>query len=137
MRRIIAIAVLPVLLGAAGPVAEPQLAQALDTIRTAALSRDAAQVAPLIADAATLVSQSGKVYDKSAILADIGGGFEAWDNSDVVVRDQGDLAVVTLVNSRKRPQTDPARFRVMQVWKRQGKGWALLAQSSVRLPPAP
>ena len=125
---------LATLLMAAAPPPAAGIGKGLDTIRTAALAHDAAAVAPLLDEAVTVVSQSGKVYDKAALLADIGGGFEAWDNSEVQVREQGDLAVVTFVNARKRAQTDAARFRVMQVWKRQGGQWKMIAQSSVRLP---
>lgn len=133
--------VLPLLMGvflvaAAPPPSTPVISKALDTIRTAALAHDAPAAAPLFDEAVTVLSQSGKLYDKAGILADIGGGFEAWDNSDIQVREQGDLAVVTFINSRKRAKTDPARFRVMQVWKRQGSQWKMIAQSSVRMPAA-
>jgi hypothetical protein len=115
------------LLAAASPT------DALAVIRSAALSRDTAPAATLFADDLALVSQSGKLFGKAEALVDLGNGFEAWENSEVVERAAGPVIIVTLVNSRKRPNTDAARFRVLQVWRKDAGTWRLAAQSSTRI----
>ena len=92
-----------------------------------------AEADKLLADDLVLISQSGKLYGKDATLFDLGGGFIAWENEEVVMREAGDTAIVTLANNRTRPGTDPARFRVMQVWQRKGVSWKMVAQTSVRI----
>jgi Domain of unknown function (DUF4440) len=122
---------------AATPAPERALGAALETIRAAALSRDTARAEVLMLPALVLVSQSGKVYGKAEALADLGNGFEQWDNSEVALQRQGGWYLVTLVNARKRPGLDALRFRVMQVWIRSGRGWQLAAQSSTRIAATP
>jgi len=113
---------------------------ALSQIRDAAVASKPEMAASLFADDLALVSQSGKLYGKDAALFDLRNGFKAWDNSEVIIRERGDAAIVTLVNNRTRAGMEPAEFLVMQVWRKEGSGWLLGAQSSVRVkqkaPPA-
>lgn len=107
----------------------------LMAIRVAALESAPDTAASIFAEDLVLVSQSGKVYGREAALFDLGNGFEAWDNSDIAVRLSDGRATVTYINTRTRTDMQPARFRVMQVWeRREGAGWVVIAQSSVRLP---
>ena len=126
-----------VMLGNSGSIMVPDeglIRDHLETIRQAALQSEPEQAAHLFDRDLVLVSQSGKVYGREAALFDLGNGFEAWDNSEVVVRLGGERATVTYVNTRKRTAMAEARFRVMQLWeRREGEGWVLVAQSSVRL----
>lgn len=108
---------------------------ALDVFRAAALSGDTRQAAALMADQLVLVSQSGKVYGKAEALADLGGGFIAWDNTDIAARNEsGHTRVLSFVNRRQRPAMAAARFRVLQVWQARADRFRLIAQSSVKLP---
>jgi hypothetical protein len=118
----------------AGPLrGEAQVRAGLETIRAAALSRDVKSVDALFADRLALISQSGRLFGKADALADLAGGFEAWDNSELVLREEGRGLLVTMVTTRKRPNIEPARFRVMQLWQRDGGRWQLVAQSSTRI----
>lgn len=107
---------------------------ALMEIRSAALAGQADKAASLFADDLALVSQSGKLYGKDGALADLGNGFTEWNNSEIVVRQHKDTAVVTLINQRTRTSSPTARFRILQMWRKATGGWQLSAQSSVRLP---
>lgn len=107
---------------------------ALMDIRSAALAGQAEKAAPLFADDLALISQSGKVYGKDGALADLGNGFTEWNNSEIVIRQHKDTAVVTFINQRTRTTSPTARFRILQMWRKAGDGWQLSAQSSVRLP---
>tara|TARA_R110001599_G_scaffold132983_1_gene310288 strand:- start:8055 stop:8474 length:420 start_codon:yes stop_codon:yes gene_type:complete len=113
---------------------------ALLQIRDAAIASKPEMAASLFADDLALISQSGKLYGKDAALFDLRNGFEAWDNSEIIIRQGGDTAIVTLVNNRTRTGMEPAEFLVMQVWRKEDSGWRLSAQSSVRVkqktPPA-
>ncbi len=113
---------------------------ALSQIRDAAMASRPEMATSLFADDLALISQSGKLYGKDAALFDLRNGFEAWDNNEVIIRERGDTAIVTLVNNRTRTGMEPAEFFVMQVWRKEGSGWLLSAQSSVRVkqkaPPA-
>lgn len=118
----------------AGEAQEPDgIVAALAQIRDAAIASTPDLAAPLFAEDLALVSQSGKLYGREAALFDLRNGFETWDNSDIVVREQGDTAIVTLVNNRTRTGMEPAGFLVMQVWRKKNEDWLLSAQSSVRI----
>ena len=106
---------------------------ALAQIRNSALAGQPDKAAPLFAEDLALISQSGKLYGKEAALFDLSNGFIAWDNSEVVVRAQGDTAIVTLVNRRTRAGMEPAEFLVMQVWRNDHGKWAMFAQSSTAI----
>lgn len=133
MRNFMMPVVAAVLLIAAAPAGQTEVMDALSTIRAAALSKDVTAARALFADDLALISQSGKLYGKTEALADLGNGFETWENSDVQVRSARGLLIVTLVNSRKRPNVEAARFWLLQVWRKGGKGWQLAAQSSTRI----
>lgn len=126
---------LAAILWAAPSSAETDPVAALDVFRAAARSKDTRSAASLMSDRLVLVSQSGKVYGKAEALADLGGGFVAWDNSDIDARDGGRRArVLSFINRRQRPAMAAARFRVLQVWQSQAGSFRLIAQSSVKLP---
>lgn len=136
VKKLIAIAALLFCssLALAGTPEQPdEIEAALSQIRDAALASKPDMAASLFADDLALVSQSGKLYGKDAALFDLRNGFDAWENSQVVVREHGDVAIVSLVNSRTRTGMEPAEFRVMQVWLKDGSRWLLAAQSSVGL----
>lgn len=118
---------------AATPAPNSQIAAALAVIQSAALSHDPTHAETLFAPDLVLISQSGKLYRKADVIADIKGGFEQWNNSDVTIRVQNDQAIVTLINSRKRPNMDGARFRVLQLWARSNGRWMMTAQSSTKI----
>lgn len=107
---------------------------ALDAIAEAALSSHVDPVEAILHDDLVLVSQSAKIYGRDAALADLQSGFEQWLNEDVTIRFDGDIAIVTLTNSRTRSGMSASAFRVVQTWKHNGEIWQLLAQTSVRLP---
>ncbi|MEW4467817.1 nuclear transport factor 2 family protein [Parasphingorhabdus sp. JC815] len=113
--------------------ADNAIAAALSQIRDAALASNPDMAASVFAEDLALVSQSGKLYGKEAALFDLRNGFETWDNSDVVVREKGDMTIVTFVNNRTRTNMEPAKFLVMQVWRKNAQGWLLSAQSSTRI----
>lgn len=119
----------------AHPAESLSVEQALAEIRVAALSGDTSHAEQILAEDLVLVSQSGKVYGREAALFDLGSGFSSWNNSDIAISAQGELATVTLINRRVRSSLDvgEAAFRVMQVWRQRDGNWQLIAQSSVRL----
>lgn len=120
-----------------GPVAaasaEGEIQAGLAAIRSAALSEDTSTAAPLLAQEMAMISQSGKLYPRDGALADLGNGFAIWENSEIVIRADRKLAIVTLINQRQRPDMPVARFRVLQTWKKISGHWLLAAQSSVKL----
>lgn len=119
----------------AHPAENRTVEQALTEIRMAALSGDTSHAEQIMAEDLVLVSQSGKVYGLEAALFDLGSGFSSWDNSDITISAEGELATVTLINRRVRSSLDigEAAFRVMQIWRLRDGNWKLVAQSSVRL----
>lgn len=114
----------------------PVLIAALSSLLVAAaLLGDTAAAAAMIADDLVLESQSGIPYNKAEALADLGGGFDIWDNREVLTRPESPGAIVTLVDTRQRKAMPAVRFRVLPFWHRDGKNWQLAAQSSVRIVP--
>ncbi len=104
----------------------------LDAIRTAALSKgDGANA--IFAPDLKLISQSGTLYARKDALVDLRGGFDVWDNRDVIVQMTGNAAVVTLINRRQRTGLDVAEFRIMQIWQQRAGTWQLTAQSSTAI----
>jgi len=127
-----------VLAGAPSFAEEPSgasIRQALLSIQSAALEGDVDPVRTLFAADLVLVSQSGKVYGYDAALFDLGSGFDSWENDELVIRRDGDLARVTFINRRTRSNLGlgEAAFRVLQIWHLRDGEWQLIAQSSARL----
>lgn len=114
-------------------VDEAAIKAGIETIRNAALASAAALAAPLLATDIALVSQSGKVHGRDAVLADFANKFVMWENSDLSMHRSGDAMVVTYINHRQRENMAPARFRVLQLWTKAKDAWRLSAQSSTRI----
>ena len=107
-----------------------EIEAALSQIRDAAIASKPEMAASLFAEDLALISQSGKLYGKEAALFDLSNPFIAWDNSELVMREQGDNAIVTFVNSRTRTgmvgrgrvpwgQSCPTFGRRLSIWQ----GW--------------
>lgn len=113
---------------------EDPISLALTRIGETALSGKLESAKEVMSENLVLVSQSGKIYGRDAALADLGNGFIAWNNSDLIVRLQGKSAIVTFINRRQREAMDAANFRVLQFWSKSHGRWKILAQSSTRIP---
>lgn len=135
LQRLILLPLLAGLLMAAAPhdAEERAICAGLEVLQQAALSGDTAKAAELLAEDLVLVSQSGKVYPREIVIADLGSGFVSWANSDVKMQVDGATAVVVLINRRQRKGLEEGAFRVMQVWRKREEAWLLVAQSSARI----
>ncbi len=115
-----------------------ELMQLNSTLQVATKNHDVATLERLISNDYELISSSGKVYDRTAFLADAADKsltYEVNEPEDVAVRHYGDdCAIVTAVlHVRYRPASTvtEVRIRYADVWIRQNGQWRyVLGQAS-------
>ncbi len=124
-----------VLLAAPSAAAETEaLRAAIEDIRAASLARDPQRAARHLATDLMLISQSGRLYDRNAMLADLASGSENWTVEEQVTESDGALARVLAIVRRARAGAPEGRFRVLQLWRTTyDDRWELFAQATVRI----
>lgn len=137
------------LLGAAalasGPVRaqsadERAVAQAVEALSKAMLDVDQARLEALTADGLSYGHSAGRIENKAqfvAYLVSRASAFRAINLSDQTISIVGDDAIVRHVFAGETVtpagQVTPVRIGVLQVWRKQGSDWRLLARQAYRL----
>jgi len=137
------VAAATLLTGAGSALAQDEsaaIAKAVESLRVAMFAGDGAALKALTMDQMTYGHSNGRLEDKAAFVASLEGkkAFESLTFSDHTIQIVGDNAVArhTFDASNILPdgKTSPAHIKVLQVWKKDGGAWKLLARQSAPLP---
>jgi ketosteroid isomerase-like protein len=115
------------------------VAAAVEALRTAMVSGDGRALAALIADDLTYGHSNGRLENRGQFLASLDGknAFKSIDLTKQTITLDGDVAVVRHVfdgvNNLPDGKTSTAHIAVLQVWKRYGNTWKLLARQAAPL----
>jgi ketosteroid isomerase-like protein len=103
---------------------------------------DRAKLGELVADELSYGHSGGKVDTKTSFIDDLVAGaapFLSINLADQTVRVVGDVAIVrhTFTGQMQEKGKDPntVNLKVLQVWKKHGGHWKLLARQAVRVQP--
>jgi ketosteroid isomerase-like protein len=144
-RRVVLTALVAATLAAAIPgpalATDPDpVAAAVEALRAAMVSGDGRALAALVADSLTYGHSNGRLENKEQFLASLDGknAFRSIDLTKQTVTLDGDVAVVRHVfdgiNNLPDGKTSTAHIAVLQVWKKYGSTWKLLARQAAPLP---
>lgn len=117
-----------------------ELTKAVEALRVAMLAGDGAALKALTMEQLTYGHSNGRLEDKAAFVASLDGknAFKSLDLSDHAIQIVGDTAVARhtfdAVNNLPDGKTSNAHIKVLQVWKKDGGVWKLLARQSAPLP---
>lgn len=135
---------LPVLAApVAGALAQDEqtaVAKAVEALRVAMLAGDGAALKALTMDPLTYGHSNSRLEDKAAFVASLEGknAFKSIDLSDHAIQVVGDTAIARhtfdAVNNLPDGKTSTAHIKVLQVWKKDGGAWKLLARQAAPLP---
>ena len=125
--------------GWASPADEAALAKAVDTLRTAMLAADKAQLLALASDKLSYGHSSGKLENKAEYADAIAGKkavFKTLEFKDQTIVVTGNTAIVrnTIVSDVEVDgKVTPVKVGVMQVWQKEGEAWKLFARQAFKL----
>ena len=147
-RRDLAAAAAVFALGAAaftGPVLantedEAAVKKAVEEAKAAYLKQDKAKLEAITLPQLTYSHSDGRIEDKAKFIEGVMGRkatVKSLEYPDMTVHVAGDTAIVRhlwVSQSELEGKVTDTKIGVMQVWKKDGGGWKLLARSSYRLP---
>lgn len=128
------------LAGAVAQDAPAEVAKAVEALRVAMLAGDGQALRALTMDQLTYGHSNSRLEDRAAFVASLEGktAFKTLDLSDQAIQVVGDAAVVRhtfdAINNLADGKTSTAHIKVLQVWKRDGGAWKLLARQAAPLP---
>jgi Domain of unknown function (DUF4440) len=145
-RRLLLTAALMSGIGAAAPFAwaqgsadEAALAKAVDTLRTAMIAADKAQLLALASEQLSYGHSSGSLENKAQYAEAIASKkaiFKTLQFQDQTIAVTGSTAIVrnTFVSDVEREgKVTPVKVGVMQVWQKDAAGWKLYARQAFKL----
>lgn len=147
-RRVVVAGAAATLLAAAGNPGAPTqsvderlaVAQAVDALTKAMIDVDRARLEALTAEQLSYGHSAGKIENKKEFveaLASRASAFRRIELSDQTISLVDDEAIVrhlfTGETVNPAGQTTPVRIGVLQVWRKQGGDWKLLARQAYRL----
>jgi len=147
-RRDLAVAAGVLALGAtvfAGPVLasaedEGAVKKAVEEFKSAYLKQDKAKLEAMSLPQLTYSHSDGRIEDKAKFIEGVMGRkstVKSLEYPDMTVAAVGDTAIVRhlwVSQTELEGKVTDTKIGVMQVWKKDGGGWKLLARSSYRLP---
>lgn len=146
-RRLITAAALSLAAGAAaisstgwaGPADEAAVGKAVETLRTAMLAADKAQLLALASDNLSYGHSSGSLENKAAYADAIAGKkavFKTLEFQNQTIAVTGNTAIVrnTFASDVEREgKVTPVKVGVMQIWQKEGEAWKLFARQAFKL----
>ena len=126
--------------GALAQDTQGEVAKAVDALNKAMLAGDGAALKALTMEQLTYGHSNGRLEDKAAFVASLDGkgAFKSLELSDHQIQVVGDTAIARhtfdAVNNLPDGKTSNAHIKVLQVWKKDGGAWKLLARQSAPLP---
>ncbi|PWC56154.1 nuclear transport factor 2 family protein [Azospirillum sp. TSO22-1] len=133
-------AVVTPLAGATAQDRQGDVTKAVEALRVAMLAGDGPALKALTMEPLTYGHSNGRLEDKAAFVASLEGknAFKTLDLSDHAIQVVGDTAIARhtfdAVNNLPDGKTSTAHIKVLQVWKKDGGAWKLLARQSAPLP---
>jgi hypothetical protein len=119
---------------------EAAVAQNVEILRKAQLDADRAKLAQVTSDQVSYGHSDGRVETKEQFIDGVMNGKQAVKSltfPDLKLSVVGDAAIVRhifLAESELDGKTTTTRIGALQVWKKQGGAWKLLARQGFRLP---
>ncbi|MBP2294509.1 nuclear transport factor 2 family protein [Azospirillum rugosum] len=116
------------------------VAKAVEALRAAMLAGDGAALKAMTMEELTYGHSNSRLEDKAAFVASLDGknAFKSIDLSDHAIQVVGDTAIARhtfdAVNNLPDGKTSTAHIKVLQVWKKDGGAWKLLARQAAPLP---
>ena len=116
------------------------VAQAVEALSRAMIAVDRAQLEALSSDALSYGHSAGRIENKAQFIANLEArtaAFRTINLTDQTVSISGGDAIVrhTFTGETVSPagQVTPVRIGVLQVWRKEGSTWRLLARQAFRL----
>ena len=119
---------------------EAAVKKAVEEYRIAYLKQDKAQLEAITLPQLTYSHSDGRIEDRAQFIKgvmDRKATVKSLEYPDMTVHVAGDTAIVRhlwVSQSELEGKVTDTKIGVMQVWKKDGGGWKLLARSSYRLP---
>ncbi|WP_431855700.1 nuclear transport factor 2 family protein [Azospirillum sp.] len=119
---------------------QSDVVKAVEALRVAMLAGNGAGLKALTMEQLTYGHSNGRLEDKAAFVASLEGknAFKTLDLSDHAIQVVGDTAIARhtfdAVNNLPDGKTSTAHIKVLQVWKKDGGAWKLLARQAAPLP---
>lgn len=126
--------------GAMAQDGQGEVAKTVEALRAAMLAGDGAALKALTMEQLTYGHSNSRLEDKAAFVASLDGknAFKSIDLSDHTIQIVGDTAIARhtfdAVNNLPDGKTSTAHIKVLQVWKKDGGAWKLLARQAAPLP---
>ena len=128
----------------AGPVLaagdEDAVKKAVEEMKAAYIKQDKAKLEAMSLPLLTYSHSDGRIEDKAKFVAGVMGRkatVKSLEYPDMTVHVVGDTAIVRhlwVSQTELEGKVTDTKIGVMQVWKKEGGGWKLLARSSYRFP---
>jgi len=119
---------------------EAAVKKAVEEMKAAWLKQDKAKIESMTLPQLSYSHSDGRIEDKAKFIAGVMGRkatVKSLEYPDMTVHVAGDTAIVRhlwVSQSELEGKVTDTKIGVMQVWKKDGGGWKLLARSSYRLP---
>ncbi len=123
----------------AGPADEVAVGKAVETLRTAMLAADKAQLLSLASDQLSYGHSSGKLENKAQYadaIASKKSVFKTLEFKDQTIAVTGSTAIVrnTFASDvESEGKVNPVKVGVMQIWQKEGEAWKLIARQAFKL----
>jgi ketosteroid isomerase-like protein len=120
---------------------EAAVKKAVEEVKAAWLKQDKAKLEAMTLPQLSYSHSDARLEDKAKFIAGVMGRkatVKSLEYPDMTVQVVGDTAIVRhlwVSQSELEGKVTDTKIGVMQVWKKDGGGWKLLARSSFRLPP--
>jgi hypothetical protein len=118
---------------------EAAVAQAVEALRKAALTKDRKQFEALLADQVSYGHSAGRVETKTQFIDDATGPRSIWkfiDQTDQTIQVAGNNAIVRHIftgETESAGKTNAVKIGILMVWQKQDGRWTLLARQAYRI----
>ena len=124
----------------AQPAEEAAVAAAVEALSRAMIAVDTAQLGALSSDALSYGHSAGRIETKAQFIANLvarNSAFRSINLTDQTISVSGSEAIVrhTFTGETVNPAgaVSPVRIGVLQVWRKEGATWRLLARQAFRI----
>lgn len=118
---------------------EAAVAQAVEALRKAALSKDRKQFETLLSEQLSFGHSAGRIETKTQFIDDATGPRSVWkfiDQTNQTVQVTGNNAIVRhnlTGETESAGKTSPVKIGVLMVWQKEDGRWKLLARQAYRI----
>ena len=120
---------------------EAAIARQIEALSRAMMAVDSAQLAALTSDALSYGHSAGRIETKAQFIANLdarNAAFRSINLTDQTIQVSGNEAIVrhtfTGETVNRQGAVSPVRIGILQVWRKEGGTWRLLARQAFTLP---